>query len=382
MKKLFVVLLALAVIGVFAFAQDAPAAKLSVGGWGRMWFNAVQSVNLPGYATGAFGTADGKAASDLGVTAGPGWANNGARVSVSFSGSSENMGFDWNPGVSNNQMTAVCDQAKIWAKISPMLTVQVGKIQGDVLRGKLDDFGDILPVGGKDNIFTRFNPSTGILLDVRPIDGVYLGASIDAGAGTKATDAYKAIQIGAGYTIADIGLIRAQYIGKGGPKAYGTDAAIQAAFAYTGMAGLTVDAGATIPTNSDSQMRVSAGASYSAGPLSTYERADVEFGGPSGAVLNFMAAGQVFYTVADPLSVGVEVAFSGMGDGFTVTDYKNAAGTIIGSGIAKDNRYFDIYPVVKLGYSNGYIKVGFDASVGLDGQDLKYALPIQLEYWF
>jgi len=148
MKKLLIVLLALTIVGVFAVAEDAPA-SISVGGWGRMWFNVIASDGI-----------------DQFVSAGPGWAGNGGRVSVGFNGNSANMGFNWNPGVSNSGMTAVCDQAKIWAQINPMIKVEVGQIQGDVLRGKLDDFGDILPTQGKDNIFARFNPDNGILLDI------------------------------------------------------------------------------------------------------------------------------------------------------------------------------------------------------------------------
>jgi len=349
MKKLLIVLLALTIVGVFAVAEDAPA-SVSIGAWGRMWFNVVAS--------------DG---TDSFVSAGPGWANDGGRVSVEFKGNSANMGFDWNPGVSNSQMTAVCDQAKIWAKISPMLTVQVGQIQGDVLRGKLDDFGDILPTSGKDNIFARFYPNNGILIDITPMDGVYLGASIDAtsAGGAFAKDAYKAIQIGGGYVIPNIGHLRAQYLGEGGSKAKADSAGMQVAFAYTGMEGLLVDSGFTYWMESIYQMTAVVAASYSKDALSTYDRVDVNFSGDD-QVLNLTAQGQVFYTVAAPLAVGVEACFSGMSNVDSALDAK----------------VVDIYPIAKLGYSNGYIKVGFDAKVGLDGQDMAYALPVQLEYWF
>jgi hypothetical protein len=378
MKKLLIVLLALTVIGVFAFAQDeAPAAKLSVGGWGRMWVTPLAS--------------DG---TNQTVTAGPGWANNGARVSVSFDGSSEHFGFDWNPGVSNNSMTAVCDQAKIWAKINPMLTVQVGQIQGDVLRGKLDDFGDVIPADGKDNIFQRFYPKTGILLDITPVDGLYLGVALDV-AGTakvdnssiralyvasgatqaqadaaypdvdaipaKLSDAYKAIQVGAGYTIKDVGMFRAQYIGSAVDKG----GVIQAAFAYTGMEGLTVDVGAKYPLNSDTQMHATAAAAYAKDALSVYGRVDANFAGVSGAKFNTDVALQGYYTVADPVAIGVEGSLTGM--------------SAVDGGDAK---VVDVMPAIKLGYSNGYLKVGFDAKIGLDDQDFAYQLPILLEYWF
>jgi hypothetical protein len=401
MKKLFVVLLALAVIGVFVFAQDAPAAKLSVGGWGRGWFNVYQVQLKPAVSPALVATK----ADDPSVGAGPGWAGNGPRVSVSFDGSSENVGFDWNPGVSNSAMTAVCDQAKIWVKINPMFKVEIGHIQGDVLRGKLDDFGDILGVSGKDNIFQRFNPSNGILLDVTPIDGVYIGAALDATANlydsttfvastsSFTKDVYKAIQIGAGYTIPNLGMIRAQYVGEGAGTAlqlknsfdstdkhvYGQSGYFQAAFAYTGIAGLLIDAGVRIPSKVDvAQMLAAVGVSYTMDALSVYGRIDAKFGGnapttslTAGNQLNLSVAAQAYYTVAAPLSVGVETLYTGM-SAYAKADL----------GVDPNARTVDIYPVVKLGYSNGYLKIGFDAKVGLDSQDLTYAVPIQVEYSF
>jgi len=349
MKKLLIVLLALTIVGVFAVAEDAPA-SISIGGWGRMWFNVIASDGV-----------------DQFVSAGPGWAGNGGRVGVGFNGNSANMGFNWNPGVSNSGMTAVCDQAKIWAQINPMIKVEVGQIQGDVLRGKLDDFGDILPTQGKDNIFARFYPNNGLLLNITPMDGVYIGASVDATAagGALAEDAYKAIQIGFGYVIPNIGHLRAQYLGEGGSKAKADSSGMQVAFAYTGMEGLLVDAGFTYWMESIYQMTFAVGASYSKDALSTYDRVDVNFAGDD-QVLNLSAQAQVFYALAAPLSVGVEVAFAGMSNVDADLDMKTV----------------DVYPIAKLGYSNGYLKVGFDAKIGLDDQDMAYAVPVQLEYWF
>jgi hypothetical protein len=363
MKKLFVVLLALAVIGTIVFAEDA---KLSVGAWGRGWYTAVGS--------------DGK---DQIVAAGPGWGGNGARVGVQFTGTSDNVGFTWNPGVNGDATTfnAICDQAKMWVTLNPMFKVEIGKIQGDALRGKLGDFGDIVGnTGGEDDIFARFNTTTGMLLDITPVDGVYLGAALDVPAASIATstigkhllsDAYKSVQVGAGYTIANIGLARAQFIGKVGVNNdTGKDEVgiFNAAFAYTGMAGLTVDAGFKYNLESKQQMSAAAGAKYSADALGVFVRAGASFGGDSDLYqLALNGGAQLSYTVADPLSVGIEASYKGKQALKTSPDPAN---------------YLDVFPFVKLGYSNGYLKVGFDARVGLDGQDLMYQLPIQIEYWF
>jgi hypothetical protein len=354
MKKLLVVLLALAVVGMVVSAE----AKLSVGGWGRIVMSPVASNGTDSQVIGASAS----------------WGG-GGRVGVSFNGSSDNVGFAWNPGVNGSTMNPVCDQAKIFAKVNDMLTVQLGVIQGDVLRGKLDDFGDILPVSGKDAIFNRFNPQAGILLDITPAPGIYLGVALDgpSGGAALAKDAYKAIQIGAGYTIEGVGLVRAQFIGKTGVNATtGKDEVgiFNAAFAYTGMEGLTVDAGFKYNLESKQQMNADVGAAYGKDALAVYGRVDAAFGGDSDLYqLNLKAAGQLVYTVADPLALGAEVAFAGM------------SAAKLASGV-KDTKTVDVYPFVKLGYSNGYLKVGFDAKVGLDGQDLIYALPVQLEYWF
>jgi hypothetical protein len=381
MKKLLIVLLALTVVGALVFAEDAPAASISVGGWGRAFYDVVASNGT-----------------DSWVTAGPGWANNGARVGVSFNGNSENVGFNWNPGVSNNQMTPVCDIAKIWVKINPMVTVQVGKIQGDVLRGKIDDSGDVVATAGKDDIFKRFYPNTGLLLDITPVEGFYIGAAIDSadtvtsvttytvdptGASpfaidpatgiidsyivettsvttpTKASDAYKAIQIGAGYTIKDIGQFRAQYIGSAVDKG----GVFNAAFAYTGMAGLVADLGAKFAMDSNKQTEIAAGATYGKDAISLYGIVAAFVGG--GADFNLTGTAEAYYTVAAPISVGVEAALTGM----------NANKDL-------NAKVVDVFPCVKLGYSNGYLKVGFDAKVGLDGQDFGYQVPLQVEYWF
>jgi hypothetical protein len=353
MKKLFVVLLALAVIGTLVSAEDA---KLSVGAWGRMWMAPIASNGTDQIVQGAATSWD---------------YTSGGRVGVSFNGSSDNIGFAWNPGVNGSNMTAVCDVAKIFAKISPMLTVQIGRAQGDVLRGKIGNFGDLLPMSDEDAIFTRFFPQAGLLLDITPIDGVYLGASIDAPSGgtALAKDAYKAIQIGAGYTITDIGMVRAQYVGPGGPKNADKDAYYQAAFAYTGMAGLTADAGVTLYGNSDYPILIAAGAKYSADALGVVARVGANVGGKSDTyVFSFKGSAQLSYTVADPLAVGVEAAFAGMSP--------------VKPSLQKDARTVDVFPFVQLNYSNGYLKVGFDATVGLDGQDLQYKLPIQLQYSF
>jgi len=348
MKKLLVVLLALAVLGMAVSAE----AKLSVGAWGRGWFSPI----------GSDGT-------DQIVQAGPSWGGGAARVGVSFNGSSDNVGFSWNPGVDGKSMNAVCDQAKIFAKLNDMVTVQVGVIQGDVLRGKIGDFGDVCPSGGgEDDIFARFNP-TGLLLDLTPAPGIYLGAALGVPSTNLVSDEFKAIQVGAGYTIEGMGMIRAQYIGTATSGAKGT---INAAFAFTGAEGVLVDAGVKYNLDSNIPIGVNVAAKYNKDALGIYVRVGANVAGDSAVYQLALKGGLgLYYTVAAPASVGVEVGYTG-----------KCNTKVIPTTDTTNYESMDLFPQVKLGYSNGYLKVGFDAQVGLNSQKMNYKLPIQLEYWF
>jgi hypothetical protein len=348
MKKLVSVLFALLLVGSFAFADVA------VGGWGRFIYSPAASVD----------------GGDNYSFSAPSWAS-GGRVGFNVVGSSDNAGFKLNVD-SNGNTLGVGDNAKIWIKINDMFTIQGGKIQGDVLRGKVDDSGTLnaLPIGtgatGKDAIFQRFYPKHGILLDITPAEGMYLGAALDTAVdedgniGELTEDTMKKIQVGAGYMIADVGHFRAQYVGNV------DDAAkyMNVAFAYTGMEGLLVDVGAKIQMEADvAQHTVALGATYGKDALSAILRANVGIG--EDAAGDAMAMGgsvDLSYMVADPLAVGIEVSYQ-----------------------KRDDPYgLGILPYGKMGYGNGYAKAGFLYAMDDDGDDSysSWAIPIVLEYWF
>jgi len=351
MKKLVSELFALLLVGSFAFADVA------VGGWGRFIFAPAASVD----------------GGDNFVFSGPSWAS-GSRVGFNVVGTSDNAGFKVNAD-SNGNTLVTGDNAKIWIKINDMITVQGGKVQGDVLRGKIDDSGTLnaLPgevaqgATGKDAIFQRFYPKLGLLLDITPAEGFYLGAALDSNGVPSDTndpilteDAMKKIQVGAGYVIADVGHFRAQYVGNV------DDAAkyINVAFAYTAMEGLLVDAGAKIQLESDTaQHTVAVSATYNKDALSALVRTVVGIGDDgTDDTLSIAASTDIAYTVADPLAIGAEVTYSG-----------------------RDGDYgMSIFPYGKMGYGNGYVKTGFVYSI-FDNATADYsawALPITLEYWF
>jgi hypothetical protein len=337
------------VIGIFAFADDAaaaPAASLTVGGWGRMGFELVDTYN----ATQA-----------TNVSTTPGWAN-GNRIGVAFHGTSANIGFDWNFDYDGATLSGTDDVAKIWAKISPMFEVELGRIEGDTLRGKIG--GDSVSVtsdatGDNDTIFARFFPKQGILLDITPMPALYIGASIDApvgGAAMNAMNSYQAVQVGAGYTIENVGLVRAQYIGSDTTKG-----AVQAAFAYTGMAGLTVDVGATIPMDSNAQMVAAGGVNYGKDALAAVIEIKATFGGASGSKTDLDVWGDASYKVADPLAAGAEFTFEGL---------------------AASQKLLELFPYAQFNYGAGSLRVGFLAGIGLDSQPMVYKIPVVITFSF
>lgn len=332
MKKALAILTALAVVGGAAFAE------VNVGGWGRIGYVPYESVD----------------GADATSTMLPGWGAGPGRVGVNFSGSSDNVGFNLNID-SNGGTLAVGDQAKIWVKVNSMFQFQVGRVQQDVLRGKIGNWGafGLESAGDEDAIFKRFNPDQGIQIDVTPLDGVYIGAAI-SGNGGLFEDNLKNIQIGAGYVITDIGHLRAQYFGSALEDAANTSK-MQVAFALTAVENLLVDAGATIAIGEGAgDTSIVAAMKFSGVEnLGLAARTGVVLGDDLGLVV----AGQAEYTVAAPLAVGVEGGFNNGSGGDSNTD-------------------IGVYG--KLGYSNGYGKFGFTYKT----LSKTVALPIFAEYWF
>jgi len=382
MKKLVSVLFALLLVGSFAFAQDEEP-KAQVGSWSRFIFVPASSVD----------------GGDNEAYTGPSWAS-GSRIGVGFSGTSEKAGFNLDLH-SNGNNFGVGDQAKIWVSPIAMLKIQGGKVQEDTLRGKFDDSDTLnasktlTGVVGKDDYFKRFYPNLGVVVSLTPAEGVFIGMALDAAnsvpetlsvmtdddddaatpdvvetmltGGTKTTyygllteDMLKNIQIGAGYTIPNIGLARVQYIGGGddSPKW------IQAAFAYTAMEGVLVDAGIKFNTEADTaQNLVSVAGSYSKDALSALVRVQAGFGeDAAGDELMYKASTDLSYVVADPVSVGLEAAFQKRDDPQIIT----------------------VLPYFKVASGKGSLKTGFGFESNTGGADdfTSWALPIVITVGF
>lgn len=324
MKKIVCVLAGLALAGA-AFAE------VTVGGWGR---SAIDLFSKTGDA-------------DPAVVAQPGWAG-GSRVGVNFAGSSDNIGFNLNVD-SNAGTPGIGDQAKIWTKLG-IAKFQFGKIQMDDLRGSMGDFGLFGDAAiSEDALFARFNPSLGMTASI-DTNGLFVGASFNANA--SLSDAYKAIQVGAGYTVANVGQFKAQYIGSATAKAE----AIQVGAKITALDPIGIQVGVKILPEAEMKAGMifaAAGCTYGAGALSG--RTGVTY--TSAEKTNIAFDTQINYNL-EPCTVGI-----------TLYD-----------AYAADKNTFSAMPYVKKGFSNGYLMAGFYFQNSDSTNTM--ALRTGAEYWF
>jgi hypothetical protein len=411
MRKFAAVFVILALFGTAVFAQEATGVRVT--GWGRTIFEPLKIVQPDGGDL------------EVGATAGYGWYR-GAAVGVSFAGSAEKVGFnlDYRATDAGNSLV-VADNAYIWIKPLDFLTIGAGKFNGPAdfgLRGKYGSgsgnglAGLLGSIGGEDDIFRRFAPyngnHAGAVFVLQPIDGLVIGGVVNADIKTLNdeavpftsldTDAYKKLQLTAGYTIANIGLIRAQFLG-GPQKGTGTADAnrIQVAFALTAVEGLTLDIGGLIPleyTGEDEitykhPIGVSVGASFGAGDLTIGGRVDTQFAGSKKAegsddALNYGFDVRAFlepaYKLGD-VTVAADLVLQYTGeDSQGSTAVKNTGGIKVGAG-------------VWLGFNlgSGALRIGLAAKLPTEydphpdttkdakGKSaLEFSVPIGLQYSF
>jgi hypothetical protein len=280
MKKFVIFTLIIAMAAGAAFAQTANG--ISVNAWGRGAFVPLAVVTAPqtGGEVDKLGDSDYPSRNYAGVGPSWGWSDN-VRTDFRVNGNADFVGFQIQLNAENPE---VGDNMDIWAKpfISDILKLSVGKFQVDNLRGKLStDTGFenfVLSPMDEDAIFTRFWPNKGFMLSSEPVDGLFIGLGVTGalsngweaefgnggvGSGTKLMDTYRTLQFGFGYDIADVGHIRAQWVGgwfgtidgekvaedmdekllyDNGPDP-DSPARIEAAFALTSVQNLLVDLG-------------------------------------------------------------------------------------------------------------------------------------------
>src|SRR5574344_186379 len=392
MKKIIGIMAVAAMVATSAFAE------ITVGAWGRAGINFINKGNTNPHYTVSKGTAadDTNTGTDATVKATPdGWND---RVGVKFAGvnADKTIGFNLNVDSTANAVS-IGDQAKIWGKIG-FLTVQFGKIQLDDLRGSVGDWGD-RDIGskGEDDIFDRFYPKAGMTVELRPIDGMFIGAVIDTTTSTKATtgtysinaetgkielssggkttttwgridDTFKAINVGAGYTVKDVMQIKAAYFGSaethnGGKLEFGVD--------LLGIKNNTIEIGAKLPLYDNDTNRLAATADYF----------DLTVGISGGkdkltykghVFSNFACTGKVYdnaksdkfaTTPTIGLDCGVEYDIGVCSIGGTAkynVQFYNESATLSGVSYATDSAVntlgAELY--AKKGFSNGYLFAG------------------------
>jgi len=169
------------------------------------------------------------------VGVGPVWGGSYIAAQFNIGGWSENIGWGMTVGLEEDAPWA---GGSIWARPfgNDYLKITIGDIEDDTLRGKigpsspLNDF-ILQNGGGQDQIFSRFSGDKydgnhayywgqSFMLSSQPIEDLFIGMIVNtegnltnAGGGLRANDAYRAMQIGAGYNIAGIGFARVQWIG-------------------------------------------------------------------------------------------------------------------------------------------------------------------------
>jgi hypothetical protein len=358
------------------------------------------------------------------------WGGANPRVDFRVGGDSEMVG--WKVHVTGEAGGfGIGDDAHIWAKPfgSDILKFTAGHFIEDTLRGKIGNldggFSNFvgISVPEEDAIFGRFGTrgnSQGnggdyegaFLISSAPIDGLFIGLFVPGNlwnwggptSGTYAARAYQYMQIGAGFNIAGIGHIRAQYIGgwsgeidlenEDTAKYYepGKNAQIQAAFALTAIDGLLIDLGGkfhmpvkvkgtdaestggidfSLGVNFNSGI-IGIGARVDATGLGAYARANKDDKSENGMT---MVARVVPSFALDFAKVALDIAFGINGES------KNAAG----DGLENNTTQIGFGAFIEKGLGKGSFKVGAAYTLPPSGKDGAngsgvFTIPVILEY--
>jgi hypothetical protein len=203
---------------------------------------------------------------------------NVTELQVNVTGSTDNgkagFLFQWRPKVNGATLSAseLGDNAMIWYKPLDWIKIDAGRFRIADLRGKVGNntwFGDnTISRADEDAIFQRFDGSAAVLLEVKPeavsglsvyahvnkMDETYNNPKINntTVATRSAEYVWENTQFAVGYELPNIGLFRAQFVGahpavdfdlQNGTFSGLDNSRVELAFAYTGLAGLTLDVG-------------------------------------------------------------------------------------------------------------------------------------------
>ncbi len=365
MKKIVSTFAFALLVGGLTFADDmAPAVK--IGAWGRGFF-------VPVFTGGTDG-----AKANTQTLLGTSWGG-APRIGFTIAGDSANVGFQADLNLDNFQSTKLVsmgDQQKIWVKPVDGLTLSIGNIFDDTLRGN-GTFGSFdwlrLSWTGEDFTFTRVIAQSGFEASYA-MDALYVyvaNSQLAAPVDTSKVFA-KTLQIGGGYTIKDIGTIRAQATGVHAAKDYNV---INAAFKLTAVQNLYADIGIFYPTDSKTanyKMAINTYANY------TVDKAKVH----------------VLFGYTAPATGSDAPMEAGFG-----ADYGLDGGLGLSGDLRWKNKFAQgntdgltgFFAGLTKGFSNGLVGIGIEYSntsfapgyVTADDPDKAHiALPVRFEYWF
>jgi hypothetical protein len=424
MKKIMALLVVFALFAGVAFGQ---ADGIFINAWGRAALSPLVNVGAAKVNGDTPSGAEGETYAGTGVT----WGGAYPRVDFRVGGDSEMVG--WKVHITGEKDGfGVGDDAHIWAKPfgSDILKFTAGHFIEDTLRGKIGNldggFSNFVGmVEEEDAIFGRFGTagnnqgnfgaSSAFMISSAPIDGLFIGLFVPGflfdGWGaeeiTPAAKAYRYMQIGAGFNIAGIGHIRAQYIGGWAGEVDLTDpdilkyydagktAQIQFAFALTAIDGLLVDLGAKIglaekikftEAETTRGMDFSVGAIFNTGIIGIGARVDAKglgaysrTSGTDKSENGMTMVARVVPTFAlDFAKIGLDIAFGINGES------KAPDGTAQGDNTTQ----IGFGAFLEKGLGKGSFKIGATYTLAKTNKDGKangsdvFQIPIILEYAF
>jgi len=381
-------MLTLVLITSVAFAQ------ITLGGWGRGVFAAAVSGGNDPYSIALAS-----------------WGPSGPRIGFDVKGNSPNVGFiatitldHGGVGLTNQQM--------IWIKPIDMLTLKVGKILDDTLRSAYLPgsynwmrFAGHVGAGG---VFARVGETplrpdatdeqANFEVTLAPIDGLYAyagfggkGSNSMSGldAGMTSIKLLETGSYGAGYTIPNIGVVRAQAVGVQSADYM----LIQAAFKLTAVSGLTVDVGGFLPIGEATALttlNLTAGidllGTYTVGPFTAGLIADLRLMKTGDPRYSVRVTGDYTIDATNGLGATAEVGYNNMDWEIAYGGSANSAGTATAGTIC-------LLVGLTKGFSNGVVGIGFEGTTGNFNSWTAFApkktvdtftwsVPIRLEYWF
>ena len=245
MKKTLIAVAAAAALTTSAFAE------VTFGGWGR-------AIWAPVASNGG----------DAVTFTSTSWGGDG-RIGFGMDFTSENVDMHADFKLEGGN-AAINDQLKVVVRPIENLSISIGKLQDDTLRGdccygswnwlRPNWFGGMLGKSYKAEdeglTFSRTIDLKGVAVKATPVEGLVIlagipvanndGKATDMGhTSNLAEDAYKAAKVGFGYTIDGVGQIKAQFLGKGPSSDYGEDDTgdLEVAFKLSAVENLSAEVG-------------------------------------------------------------------------------------------------------------------------------------------